>query len=233
MRQRPFFCYYGGKWRAAPHYPKPEHDVIVEPFAGAAGYSTRYFDRQVLLFDVDPVIVGVWSYLIKASTAEIMALPDVDERGVDALPSTVPQEAKWLIGFSLNKGTAKPCKVPSSWMREGKAPASWWGPQLREKLAKQAEGIRHWVVEQRSYLELPLAPATWFVDPPYQGKAGRIYRHSEIDYENLAAWCRSLPGQPIVCEAEGATWLPFRTFRTIKASLSKRGGKQSHEVIWP
>ena len=41
-RLRPFFCYYGGKWRAAPKYPPPEHDTIVEPFAGAAGYATRY-----------------------------------------------------------------------------------------------------------------------------------------------------------------------------------------------
>jgi len=32
---KPFWQYYGGKWRAAPHYPKPRHDTIVEPFAGA------------------------------------------------------------------------------------------------------------------------------------------------------------------------------------------------------
>ncbi len=34
---KPFFCYFGGKWRAAPHYPTPKHAEIVEPFAGAAG----------------------------------------------------------------------------------------------------------------------------------------------------------------------------------------------------
>ena len=30
---RPFFGFYGGKWRDAPkYYPVPEHDTIVEPF---------------------------------------------------------------------------------------------------------------------------------------------------------------------------------------------------------
>ena len=47
---RPFFGFYGGKWRDAPkHYPFPEHDTIVEPFAGSAGYSVRYSDRNVIL----------------------------------------------------------------------------------------------------------------------------------------------------------------------------------------
>jgi hypothetical protein len=34
---KPFFCFYGGKWRVAPHYPAPEHTMVVEPFAGASG----------------------------------------------------------------------------------------------------------------------------------------------------------------------------------------------------
>lgn len=47
---RPFFGYYGGKWRdAVKNYPAPEHAVIVEPFAGSAGYALRYPDRKVVL----------------------------------------------------------------------------------------------------------------------------------------------------------------------------------------
>jgi site-specific DNA-adenine methylase len=33
---RPFFTFYGGKWRAAPFYDAPTHGHIVEPFAGSA-----------------------------------------------------------------------------------------------------------------------------------------------------------------------------------------------------
>ena len=49
---RPFWAYYGGKWRAAPRYPRPMHDTIIEPFAGAAGYSLRYPDRNVVLVEL-------------------------------------------------------------------------------------------------------------------------------------------------------------------------------------
>ena len=53
---RPFIRYYGGKWRAAPLYPAPMHSTIIEPFAGAAGYSMRYPDRDVILVERYPVI---------------------------------------------------------------------------------------------------------------------------------------------------------------------------------
>ncbi len=58
---RPFFGYYGGKWRdAIKHYPEPQHDTIVEPFAGSAGYSLRYANRKVILCEIDPVLASVW-----------------------------------------------------------------------------------------------------------------------------------------------------------------------------
>ena len=68
---KPFFTYYGGKYRAAPKYPAPRHETIVEPFAGSAGYSVRHFARDVRLYDVDPIIVGVWSYLTRTPADEI------------------------------------------------------------------------------------------------------------------------------------------------------------------
>lgn len=38
---KPFFYFYGGKWRAAPKYPRPEHDFIVEPrsYSGRGMYG--------------------------------------------------------------------------------------------------------------------------------------------------------------------------------------------------
>ena len=73
---RPFFGFYGGKWRDAPkHYPAPLHDSIVEPFAGSAGYSVRYPTRNVILGERDPVIYGVWDYLIHVPAREIIPAP--------------------------------------------------------------------------------------------------------------------------------------------------------------
>ena len=70
---RPFFGFYGGKWRDTPkYYPAPDHDTIVEPFAGSAGYSVRYADRNVILGEKDAVIFGVWDYLIRVPAHEIL-----------------------------------------------------------------------------------------------------------------------------------------------------------------
>lgn len=227
---RPFFCFYGGKWRAAPRYPTPEYGTIVEPFAGAAGYSTRYADRRVTLVERDPVIANLWRYLTRVSSQEIRRIPDVTST-VDDL--NICQEAKWLVGFWCNKGTTAPAKRPSSWMRSNIRPASYWGAEVREIIASQVESIRHWQVIEGSYESAPTREATWFIDPPYE-KAGTHYRFGakQIDYGALATWCKSRVGQVIVCENAGATWLPFEVFATIKANPSKSGGKSSDEVIW-
>ena len=95
---RPFWKYYGGKWRLAPTYSKPRSDVIIEPFARSAGYSVRFNAPRVILIDSDPVVIAVWRYLIGASAIEINALPDI------AVDTTVDdyglcQEAAWFVGF--------------------------------------------------------------------------------------------------------------------------------------
>ena len=95
---KPFFPFYGSKWRDAKRYAGPLTELVIEPFAGSAGYSTFYEPQQVLLNDVDPIICGVWDYLIKASMQEILKLPDLEVgQSVDSLD--LPQEARWLIGF--------------------------------------------------------------------------------------------------------------------------------------
>lgn len=223
---RPFFSYYGSKWRAAKsHAPSPSHNKIIEPFAGSAGYSTRFFTHDVMLVDKDEAICGVWDYIIHASATEIRRLP-IDVLHVEDL--TVCQEAKWLIGFWLNHGTVRPSLTPSSWMRKGTHSSSFWGSEVRERVAWQSEYISHWRVVHGTYLRALNTQATWYIDPPYQ-KAGKPYRFGadQIDYQMLAEWCRSRQGQVIVCENEGATWLPFSHGMSIKSSLGT-----SKEVLW-
>lgn len=231
MTLRPFFSYYGGKWRSAvKHYPAPEFDQIVEPFAGSAGYSLRYPDRRVVLCDSDPVIAGLWQYLIRVSAAEIMAIPDVPDDGTVQDLALCP-EAEALVGFWLNRGSARPCRRPSKWMRDRVAPGSFWGDRVRHTIARQLDAIRHWKAYNCSYEDCPASePSTYFVDAPYQ-EAGRHYSHGSdrIDFDHLARWCRGRTGQVIVCENDGATWLPFRRLGDIKTT---RTGRRSIEAIW-
>lgn len=142
---RPFFGYYGGKWRTALRYPAPKFDTIIEPFAGSAGYAMRYPTRAVQLYDANPVIVGVWDYLIRTPRSEIARLP-LHFDHVDELD--VPAEARDLIGFWLNRGVAMPRRSPSAWMRSGIRPGSFWGEQVRHRIASQVEHVRHWTVAQ-------------------------------------------------------------------------------------
>jgi site-specific DNA-adenine methylase len=228
---RPFFSFFGSKYRVAPHYPKPIHPTIIEPFAGSCGYALRYHDRMVKLYDLDPTICALWAYLIKVTPEEIRSLPlefdHVDELHVCA-------EAKHLIGFWCNKGSVQPAKSPSKWMRENKSwqPGVYWAERIRERIASQVDSIRHWKIEQASYADIPdRGCATWFIDPPYE-KAGKAYKFHDIDYAHLGKWCRSRTGQVIVCENAGAIWLPFSSFKTIKAMEGRRGGKKSVEVVW-
>jgi hypothetical protein len=202
----------------------------VEPFAGSAGYALHYPDREVILCEADPVIAGIWTYLIAVRPDEILAIPDVPFDGtVDDLG--VCEEARWLVGLWLNRGVTTPRRSPSRWMREGVRPGSFWGSRVRQTIAAQVDRIRHWRVYNCSYIDCPVyKAATWLVDPPYQS-AGRYYRYGSklIDYSALGDWCRSRAGQVIACENAGATWLPFVPLGDVKTT---RRGIRSQEVYW-
>lgn len=231
---RPFWRYYGGKWRSAPRYPGPVFDTVVEPFAGAAGYACRHYRRDVVLVDRSPIIAGIWRYLIAESAESILALPDIPEGGtVDDMDA--PQEARWLAGFWCDNGVAAPRKSPSKWAREHGAEAtSWsgWSWKVRQRVASQVDHIRHWRVIEGEYHDAPDVMGTWFVDPPYSTPAGMCYKEQPESFAALGEWCRSRQGQVIVCEQEGADWLPFEPHHSARSLPSPNRPKRSAEVAW-
>jgi hypothetical protein len=234
MKMVPFFCFFGGKFRAAPRYPKPAFGKIVEPFAGAAGYSVRHYTADVRLVDTDPMIVGLWKYLIGVSADEVRRLPLLEnDQTVDDL-GDAPQEARHLVGFWLNKGTAQPRLSPSAWMRSKQRPRAYWGVEVRERIATQVQHIRHWKVQHGSYTSVPNPDATWFIDPQYV-QAGKSYTFSskDINYTHLGEWCTERKGQVIVCENQGADWLPFQPFASTRNSPNRHHvGTVSKESIY-
>lgn len=224
---RPFFSYYGSRYRLAKHYPPPMYSEVIEPFAGAAGYSTYYARdlSKVSLFDVDPVVCGVWDYLIRVPVSELKRLP-IDVVSISELGDEIPQEAKWLIGFGLGAANASPrltrtSSVTTEIYRKGFITANFWGPRGLDKLIRQVPLIRNWTIQNKSYTDIAVDSrrVTWFVDPPFVAM-GRHYKFGsqQIDYNNLACFCRSLPGQTIVCEEASAGWLPFTPLLLQKRS---------------
>lgn len=215
-----FFSYYGGKLLRSGRYPAPAHRLIIKPFAGSTGYSTRYRDREVRLYDVNPKVVGTWEYLIRSKASQMRVLPTEVEH-LDDHPGLI-QEAQWLIGWWLNKGCATPRKRWSAWMPQHRSDGCYWSERVRDRLAVQVESVRHWRVYQKSYHEIPDELATWFVDPPYQGKVGSHHAHKFTDPERLADWCCARTGQVSVCEHKGANWLPFQPLGPTGATVRRR-----------
>lgn len=217
---RPFFPYFGSKWRMARHYPAPSGDTVVEPFAGGAGYACFHDVPRAILVDKDPVIAGVWSYLIAVSPAEIMALPDLPAVGDCVDDHAIPQEAKWLIGFWLNRGSASPKKSRTAYSARSDRSQLNWGPGAKQRIASQIPLISGWQIVHGGYEDCTDVEATWFIDPPY-GDKGRYYRVPFNGFIELGNWCRRRRGLVIACEGPDATWLPFRPLGSFKSTRGR------------
>lgn len=235
-----FFPYFGSKYTLSRLYPHPKHRVIVEPFAGSAGYATRYGRSgvKVILNDLDPKIVGIWSFLIRAKAKDILKLPLLSP-GQSVSDLSCCEEARWLIGMWIGHSHV-PRLNPSGWFNSNPDSRMYWGSYVRRKLAEQAHCCDEWEIHQGSYEDVPfLGKATWLIDPPYQ-EAGKLYTKSQMDFPRLATWCKSRQGQVIVCENMGADWLDFHPIkRVLGAFLDARRRKQKDaghrkkvEAVW-
>jgi len=214
------WSYYGGKSKVVDYYPPPKHSKIIEPFAGSARYALKWFDRDVLLVDKFDMIVKIWNYLKQASEKDILDLPNMDNREVDRVNDyDICDEAKWLIGFSIGRGSPHPRNKPgkyNSWIDD------------KKRIASNLFKIRHWEIKQGDFIDIENQEATWYVDPPYQF-GGEYYKcsNNQIDFSLLANWCRERKGQTIVCENTKADWLDFKPMVTMQGSTYK-----TTEAIW-
>lgn len=219
------WSYYGSKSKIIKHYPIPIFGKIVEPFAGTAQYSFKYFDREVLLVDKYEVVVRVWKWLQLCSPADILGLPrlkfgeSVDEYSFDCI------EAKWFVGMIITGAPSQPKKTASRWKTIVRPNTQNYKLNFA---ANNLYRIRHWEIRLGSYEDIENESATWFIDPPYQ-RGGEYYVKSnrDINYPHLAEWSRSRLGQAIVCENSRGDWLPFSPL------VSMMGNKyKTTESIW-
>ena len=184
------------------------------------------------LVERDPVIYGVWSYLIKVRPPEIMKLPsNIDS--LDELPPWVPEEARNLTGLWFNRALPQPAKHRSQWAQQPLYAAYFWGEMIKLRLAGQVDLIKPWKIIEGDYTKAPNAVAHYHIDPPYS-IAGQHYRYNGIDYDQLAEWCLQRRGFVQICEAAGATWLPFKTYARTASHRARgfRAHKFSPEALY-
>lgn len=214
------FSYYGSKSKIVDYYPPPKHKRIIEPFAGSARYSLKYWQNDVLLVDKYPVIVEVWNYLKNASEADIKGLPKLDT-GQTIDDYDLSDIERKFMGFMVQDGTTGMRKT-----------ASYFAVKRMDKkfdfIIKNLHKIKHWEIKLGSYDEIENVEATWFIDPPYQF-GGHEYKCSNknIDFPKLAEWCQNRNGQVIVCENTKANWLPFKPMVEMQGTMFR-----TTEAIW-
>lgn len=243
---RPFFRHYGAKYRLSRLLPEPTHKTIIEPFAGSACYSVMHgAGKDVILCDIDPQTAAIWQWLITASVSDIMALPPTLEEIKDVRLIDAPEPARWLVQRWLTpQGGRSHTYPPPSCVELSKRPCKrnvFWGKGIRQRIAEQIPLIRHWRIECAEWESVCGPKATYIFDPPYQLNNGSYDKNTygkgsikNVDFDELARVCKSLDGQVIVHEQEGATWLPFVTLRERAMTGCRKEGrvKTRHEVVW-
>jgi hypothetical protein len=229
---RPFFSYYGAKYTGARYYGPPRRDLVIEPFAGSACYSTRWTPSHVKLFDVSPDICDLWDFLIRCSERDVAGIPDTFESYDEV--AALPRGARLLVSFWIAKGRAEPSGALSPWYFQYRDDRTCrvWGPAVKRRILAQKPALQAWSVDCLSWDKIPVEDAHWHVDPPYSNAAGARYPNSAIDFAALGRWCQSLPGAVDVCENVGASWLPFEPLYDVVSCRGRRTGAVSREAVW-
>src|ERR1019366_3361701 len=123
MKIGPLFKWFGSKWQSAKHYPQPEHARIVEPFAGGAGYSLNYCDREVVIWEDDPNLAKLWPWLIgSASSADIHEIPIDLPAGTDIRKIGLKLGQIMLLKHWQRTNNVGDCWTTSPW---GHLPGQW------------------------------------------------------------------------------------------------------------
>ena len=217
MAHRTAFSYYGGKGMLASRYPAPQHKTIIEPFAGGAAYSLKYYKHDVFLNDLNPKTYQIWQFILSSNALKyIKKIPIKPTKGINvndiADEIDAPVGLRYILQSACNvgvMGTEKNCKSIT------KIGAVKWKHNTINKLLYWWPKLRHWQITNKDYSKINNEIATWFIDPPYSNDAGKLYETNDINYNNLANWCLNRNGFIIVCENYGAKWLPF--IKTVEA----------------
>lgn len=213
------FYYYGRKKQIARHYPAPNYECIVEPFAGSAAYSfhDNNWRNHVILIEKDERVAAIWEWLIHEATPNtIKNMPDlkIGEKSSEFL-HIIHAATKMAFKYKTIKVTPV---LARNWEISKRV--------MSENLYK----VKHWQIISGDYSTAPDIEATWFIDPPYEAEPGMGYEQSSafIDYANLSRWCLKRKGEIICCEGEYGDYLPFVTLLELKGVA----GKSSKEKIF-
>ena len=216
------FYQYGAKNLLAKYYQVPNYRVIVEPFAGSAAYSCFHLKRnremRAVIIDKNDNIAAAWDFIKHCSANDVREYP-------------VPEIGSYTTDFLFKTCTSSNSATQNAKMKVTKRMLEVFEYQRRRILDLL------WIRNRISFIHddyraFPNIEATWFIDAPYQKPTDRLLKNASsrrnAEYAELSEYAKSRKGQVIVCEKDGANWLPFERFKTNKNSLDRKYA----EVVW-
>lgn len=228
MKVGPLFKWFGSKWQSAKRYPQPSHSLLIEPFAGGAGYALNHSDREVILWDEDPNLQQLWRWIIgPARFADVTEIPVGLPVGTDIRDIGLSSGQQLLLKHWQRTNNVGDCWTISPW---GHLPGQWTH-NTRARVADEIQAVKHWKFsDPYCYIDMP---ATWFIDPPYQFNYRYRRALPEFDYQALDSLVQTIHSKSvvIVCEAIGKggetpNYLPFEPSHA--SVTSRRKPTQSH-----
>lgn len=236
MKIGPLFKWFGSKWSGAKHYPAPLYDTIVEPYAGSAGYSLNYCDKNVILYDANKNVWALWEWLINYASYNPCAIKEIPIdipafTDIRTLGLSTGQEL--LLKHWQRTNNVGNCWTTSPW---GNKPGQWTA-NTRARVTEQVTAIKHWKLLNNE-VEFE-SNHTYFIDPPYQ--FNYQYGMHGFNWHNLGKQILNAPpfSQYIVCEArcpktgKAPTWLPFSDgHRQVTSRRKAENSHHSKELIY-
>lgn len=210
------FPYFGRKARHAGKYPAPAFPLVIEPFAGSMAYTAHHRPQMGIGIEADSRVVDLWHRGVSMGLLGSTLVPP-------AQGSTTSDLLVKLASYSEHSLTSGDMKVSSRMLRD-------WDSVVRRMAEVGSWAADHVLYTLGDWKHAPNVEATWFIDPPYQYANRRGYKHgaSGVDFAALAEFCKTRRGQVIVCEQQGADWLPFEPLY----ELGSHRGARSTEVVW-
>jgi hypothetical protein len=199
----PLFKWFGSKWSASRRgcYPEPIADVIVEPFAGSAGYSLNHYQKSVVIWEDDPNLIRLWRWIINhATSAKVLDIPVGLSVGVDIRQVGLSAGQALLLKHWQRTNNVGDCWTISPW---GHLPGQWT-MNTRARVAEQVYMVKHWKIRQPiEFIDEP--NVTWFIDPPYQYNYSYRGDLAPFDYDALVSFEQTVHRTSlfICCEAIG------------------------------
>lgn len=131
------FYYFGSKARLASTYEAPRYPVIVEPFAGSAGYSCLHHTHAVILVEADARVVALWRQLMRMSPAEVLTIP-------------APQVGVRSTDLLVMLRAASEHSLTGAYITVTERMVSRWGNLLR-RMADMIPKVQHWQIIEGDY----------------------------------------------------------------------------------